>query len=141
MRQPRRLRHRDIDDHQRIERRQRLPHARAVSQRVRGVGALDDHGAQASRMIGQDPSGMTLHGTMPLQQAMAADRRPGIAILADERRELAVQVHAAASREAADQQVHQLLQVRAQRAVRGLLYAGSSWMATPPRALAMRSAT
>ena len=50
----RRLRHGDVDDDEQLERPERLTHALAVGDRVRGVARLDEHGAVAGGVVGED---------------------------------------------------------------------------------------
>ncbi len=47
VREPRRLGEGDVDHHHEVERRERLAHAHAVGERMRGIAALDQHRAEA----------------------------------------------------------------------------------------------
>jgi hypothetical protein len=54
VRQPRRLGEGHVDHHHELERGERLAHARAVGDGMRGIAALDQHCAKALGVIGED---------------------------------------------------------------------------------------
>ena len=138
-----RLGHRHIDHHDQVEGVERLAHAVAVGEGVGRVRALDEHGTEAIRVIGEDLVGDRVgrdeagddpspgHRCGPLGPGVrcslgrhdhAVDRRrrgPSSArARATERRHLRVDVHRARTPEVAREQVEHLLQVRVERAVR-----------------------
>ena len=123
MGQPRRLGQRDVDDHQQFQRLERLAAGAGVGDRVGRVAAFHDHGAEPVRVIGQD----LLRHCVRRHQA-AHDRGAGHRRLADthtvveQRTQGGVQVRAALLGEVAREDPQQLVQVGAQRAVRGLLH-------------------
>ena len=61
----RRLGHRDVDHDHELERVERLGEALRVGERVRRVGALDDHRAEAVRVVGEDLVGDHVAGHEP----------------------------------------------------------------------------
>ena len=121
--QPRGLGHRDVDHDEQVELLERLAHPRRVGERVRGVGALDDHRAQAAagRSV-RISSAIELPGISPVMIRSPRDRRLGVA--AEVAAELAmprVDVHRPRAAEVAGQQEQQLLEVGVERRVRRLL--------------------
>ena len=120
--QPRRLGHRDVEHHDQVELLERRAHPLRVGQRVRGVGALDDHRPQAPRVVGQDLLGDRVAGQQADDDPLARDRRLCVTPeVAAQLGDAAVQVHAAGVSEVAGQQEEQLLEVGVERRVRRLL--------------------
>ena len=75
VREPRGLGEGDVDHDDQLERRDRLAHARAVGERVRGIAALDEQRAEALRMVGQDLVGDHVAGREPADDARARHGR------------------------------------------------------------------
>jgi hypothetical protein len=113
-----------VDHHEAVQRVEGLAHPRGVGQRVGGVGALDDHGPKAPGVVGENLVGDGRRGDEPGDDALSRDGRATVAsaaAAAAQAREAGVDVHAAALGEVAGEEVDQLLQVRAEGAVGGLL--------------------
>ena len=124
VRESRRLGEGDVDDHHELERRERLAHAHAVGDGMRRIAALDQHRAEAPRVIGEDLLRHHVAGREPADDLRAGHgRRAALFAVEGACDECARPVIRALLAEVPGQKHEQLVQVRDQRGVQVHLHA------------------
>ena len=115
------LGHRDVDDDHQFQRLERLPARRRIGQRMSGIAALDDHRPEAVGVVGQNLLGHGVGRYQSGDDGRAGNRSPA-GDRTEQRRKRRMQVLATLFREVAGEDPQQLVEIRAQRAVRSLLH-------------------
>ena len=124
MGQSRGLGHRDVDDHQQLQRFERLSARRRIRQRVSGIAALHDHRPEPVGVIGQDLLRHRVTGDQAGDDRCAGHRgATHPAAVAEQGRERRMQMLSTGFGEVPGQDPQQFVEVGAQCAVRRLLHA------------------